>query len=119
MSASPRQLNTVAAVFRRSRVAALAGLMWLAVAAIAALASAATTTLEVGAVEALAADRLPARAVREDLAQLYSTLREAHYDVFAHRSRTEYDRLYREMQSSITAPLTRLAAAKLMQRFLA
>jgi hypothetical protein len=62
---------------------------------------------------------LPASVVRSDLAFLYSTLTEAHYDLFAHRSKVEYDRYYRELDAGIRAPMTRTQAAVLFQRFVA
>jgi len=62
---------------------------------------------------------LSAAAVREDLDQLYMALQEAHYDLYARRSRSEYDRLHRQLRASIAGPQSRLAAARIMQRFLA
>jgi len=57
-----------------------------------------------------------AEALREDLAVLYTTLQEAHYDLYAHRSKDEYDALYRTMLASIDGPVTRAEAAALLQR---
>src|SRR3954452_24310270 len=62
---------------------------------------------------------LPVSAVRSDLAFLYTTLAEAHYDLFAHRPKADYDRYFRELDSNIRAPLTRTQAAILFQRFAA
>jgi Peptidase family S41 len=62
---------------------------------------------------------ISAAAAREDLTQLYSTLKEAHYDLYARRSRVEYDKFYAKTRDSITGPLSRLEAAKRLQQFLA
>jgi Peptidase family S41 len=63
--------------------------------------------------------KLSAAAVREDLEQLYSTLKEAHYDLYARRSSAQYDRFYRQLTSSITGPLSKLEATKRFQELLA
>src|SRR3954469_1916518 len=62
---------------------------------------------------------LPVSAVRSDLAFLYTTLAEAHYDLFAHRPKADYDRYFRELDSNTRAPLPRTKAAILFQRFAA
>lgn len=62
---------------------------------------------------------LPVSAVRSDLAFLYTTLAEAHYDLFAHRPKAEYDRYFRALDASIRSPMTRTQAAILFQRFVA
>lgn len=58
-------------------------------------------------------------ALRADLHALSSTLAQAHYDLFAHRSRTDYRHFERRLVRSIKRPVTRLEAAKLLQRFAA
>jgi hypothetical protein len=62
---------------------------------------------------------LSASAVRSDLAFLYTTLAEAHYDLFAHRPKADYDAYFRELDASIRAPMTRTHTAILFQRFVA
>lgn len=62
---------------------------------------------------------VPAAAVREDLAYLYSYLQEAHYDLFAHRSKVEYDAAYQLAMESIDQPMTQADLARLFQRFMA
>ena len=58
-------------------------------------------------------------AVRNDLAYLYETLRAAHFDLYAHRSRDAYDRFYREVLDSIDGPMTRLDVVRLFTPFVA
>jgi hypothetical protein len=65
------------------------------------------------------ADTLSAGAVREDLEQLYSTLNEAHYDLYARRAKADYDQYYRQVRARITKPISKLEAAKRLQQFLA
>jgi len=62
---------------------------------------------------------VPAAAVREDLAYLYTHLQEAHYDLFAHRSKAEYDAAYRSAMASIDQAMTQRDLARLFQRFMA
>lgn len=57
--------------------------------------------------------------VRADLDDLYVGLQQAHYDLFAHRSRAEYDRLHDELRRGVAQPMTRDAAAVMFQRFAA
>lgn len=45
--------------------------------------------------------------IRADFADLYAGLREAHYDLYVHRSRAAYDRLYATMLAGFTRPMTR------------
>lgn len=62
---------------------------------------------------------IPAQAMRADLDFLYRSLESAHYDLFAHRSRAEYDRLHEELRASIESPVSARDAARIVQRFLA
>jgi hypothetical protein len=39
-------------------------------------------------------EKLTPEAIREDLRQLYSTLKKAHFNLFARRSQVEYDRYF-------------------------
>lgn len=69
--------------------------------------------------ESLDQSLLTAEDVRADLDALYAGLEAAHYDLFAHRSRQEYDTLYETLQASIQGPMPRLEALRLLQRFAA
>src|SRR5436190_19927620 len=62
---------------------------------------------------------IPAATVRSDFAVLYSTLQEAHFDLYAHRSKLEYDRFYRELAATIRGPMDATVVATLFQRFVA
>ncbi len=58
----------------------------------------------------------PARA---DLDSLYRSLQSAHYDLFAHRSKPEYDALFRELSSRLPAAASRLDLIRAFQPFVA
>lgn len=62
---------------------------------------------------------VPAEAMRQDFADLYATLKLAHYDLYARTSRTDYDRLFADMNAQILAPMSRAEAAAFFQRFMA
>src|SRR5437868_10222648 len=62
---------------------------------------------------------LSAADVRADLAQLYTTLQQAHYDLYARASRRDYDALYAATRAAITGPESPLEAALQLQRFVA
>lgn len=57
--------------------------------------------------------------VRSDFSTLYRTLREAHFNLYAHRSRASYDALYQTLAASIREPMSPLEVAKLFQQFVA
>ncbi len=57
--------------------------------------------------------------VRSDLKLLYKTLQEAHFDLYVHRSKAEYDRLYRTLLDTIRRPMTSIAVATMFQKFVA
>jgi len=57
--------------------------------------------------------------IRADFADLYAGLREAHYDLYVHRSKAEYDRLYATMLASFDRPLTRPEIEEQFQLFVA
>ena len=57
--------------------------------------------------------------LKEDFKTLYARLARAHYDVYAHRSKDEYDRLFEEMLAGLDSPLTRHEAEVRFQRFVA
>jgi hypothetical protein len=71
------------------------------------------------AVEARTAARVPAQIVRSDFSFLYRTLKEAHFDLYAHRSKAEYDHYYRTLVATIRGPMTSVAVATLFQKFVA
>ncbi|WP_420471311.1 S41 family peptidase [Brevundimonas sp. FT23042] len=56
---------------------------------------------------------------RADLSALYLGLEQAHYDLFAHRSRQDYDRLYAQTLAGITGPVERDRLARVFQAFTA
>lgn len=58
-------------------------------------------------------------AVREDLSALYIGLQNGHFDLYAHTSKQDYDRLYAETRESIRGPMTAFEAHVLLQRFTA
>lgn len=62
---------------------------------------------------------LSAAELRADLAQLYTTLQQAHYDLYARASRRDYDALYAATRAAITGPVPPLEAALRLQRFVA
>ncbi|ODT86670.1 S41 family peptidase [Phenylobacterium sp. SCN 70-31] len=62
---------------------------------------------------------LQPRAVQADLDALYLGLQAAHYDLFAHRTRAEYDQFHKVLSERTTKPMDRLEAAILLQRFTA
>lgn len=69
--------------------------------------------------QAVSAVALTPEDVRSDFAFLYRTLREAHFDLYAHRSRSDYDALYRTLLATMNEPMDATAAAILFQKFVA
>ncbi|WP_337188395.1 S41 family peptidase [Phenylobacterium sp.] len=59
------------------------------------------------------------RAVQADLDALYLGLQAAHYDLFAHRTRAEYDQFHKVLSEGAAKPMDRLEAEVLLQRFTA
>lgn len=57
--------------------------------------------------------------IRADLRDLYATLQRAHFNLYAHVSRAEYDRLFSRMLSQITGPEPTGVTAIRFQRFVA
>lgn len=57
--------------------------------------------------------------VRADFDELYERLRRAHFDLFAHRSRTAYDRVHDEIRKRLDRPLPADDVLALFQRFVA
>lgn len=62
---------------------------------------------------------LPAETVRSDFALLYQTLQEAHYDLYAHRPKADYDGYYQALLATIRGPMDATAVAILFQKFTA
>ncbi len=62
---------------------------------------------------------ISAEAMRQDFADLYAGLKQAHYDLFARTSRADYDRLFAAMNAELTGPMSRAEAAAFFQRFMA
>lgn len=58
-----------------------------------------------------------ASTIKADFAELYSKLKAAHYDMFAHVSETQYDQWFRQMNLDITACLTQEQASIYFQKF--
>lgn len=64
-------------------------------------------------------DVLSPEAVREDFSALYTGLREAAYDLNAFTPEAMYEQRYQEMLATIDAPMSRLDAQVMFQRFAA
>ena len=62
---------------------------------------------------------LSPKAVRADFDTLYRTLAAAHYDLYARRSRTEYDALHARMRRKFDTPLALDEVERRFQRFTA
>lgn len=57
--------------------------------------------------------------VRSDLKLLYETLQEAHFDLYAHRSKADYDRLYETLLATVHRPMTSIEVTAMFQKFVA
>ncbi|MEJ2515859.1 MAG: S41 family peptidase [Gammaproteobacteria bacterium] len=64
-------------------------------------------------------EAIPADVVREDFAALYESLQSAHADLFAQRSRAEYDARYRATLATLITPMTRFEVQVAFQEFVA
>ena len=62
---------------------------------------------------------LSVEAVREDLRALYDGLESGHFDLFANKSRADYDEAFDEAYASVTDPMTPEEAQILFQTFAA
>ncbi len=62
---------------------------------------------------------VPPEAVRADLAQLYATLKRAHFNLYARVTREAYDQHYSATLASIERPATRDEVATVLGRFVA
>lgn len=58
-------------------------------------------------------------AARADLGALYTGLASAHYDLYANRSREDYDARFKETMAALQAPLTRYELFLALQKFTA
>lgn len=58
-------------------------------------------------------------ALRQDFADLYRQLQASHFDLYARRSRAEYDALYRSMMQGFTRPMTAFETRIVFQKFVA
>lgn len=65
------------------------------------------------------AETIAPEIVSADFTALYETLQASHFNLYARRSKADYDRLFQAMQAGITAPMTRAEAIALYQRFMA
>ena len=65
------------------------------------------------------AETIPVDTLKADFAALYAGLRSAHYDLYAHRSKADYDALFEETLAGIDTPLREREARVLFQRFVA
>jgi C-terminal processing protease CtpA/Prc len=68
---------------------------------------------------ARSAEGWAAAEVLADFDELYPRLREAHFDLYARRSRTEYDAKFRQMRGLFAQPLPRDRVIVEFQRFMA
>lgn len=62
---------------------------------------------------------LPAQDVRADFAELYTRIQESHFDLFARRSKSDYDSEYSRVLAGLTAPMRPAAVRAAFQKFLA
>lgn len=58
-------------------------------------------------------------ALRADFDALYAGLQAAHYDLYAHTGRADYDRLHRDMRADLNRPMSAFEAQVFFQRFAA
>lgn len=72
-----------------------------------------------GASPAVNEARIPVGELRADFAQMYSGLKEAHFDLYAFTPKRELDRRYAQVLSKIDRPMTRLEAKILFELFAA
>src|SRR5882757_9246509 len=96
---------------------------WLAAAlhaaAIAACAPAPTTPAAPRAAAPAPPHSLSPDELRADLDQLYTTLQQAHYDLYARVARRDYDAFYATMRAGFTRPASPLEVATQLERFVA
>ena len=63
--------------------------------------------------------RVSAEAARADLAALYAGLQSAHYDLYVHRAREDYDARFAQTMAALGTPLTRFELLLELQKFTA
>jgi len=63
--------------------------------------------------------RLDEGQVRDELEFLYRSLQSAHYDLYAYRSKFEYDAAYQALSSRLSGPMSRLDLVREFQPFVA
>jgi hypothetical protein len=63
--------------------------------------------------------RLSADEARADLESLYRSLQSAHYDLYVHRSKPQYDAYYGQIATRLAQPMTRLDLVRVFQPFVA
>ncbi len=66
-----------------------------------------------------AADMYSSAALKGDFADLYTGLKESHFDLYARRAKGEYDARYREMRRNLKTPMSRDEAQVYFQKFVA
>lgn len=57
--------------------------------------------------------------IRADFAELYQRLAESHFDLYARRSKSDYDALFRSMQGALNRPMTGTEVRVAFQKFMA
>ena len=63
--------------------------------------------------------RFEPAVVRADFGELYQRLAASHFDLFARRSKAEYDALFRRMETSFNRPMTAVEVRVAFQKFMA
>jgi len=69
--------------------------------------------------EPLAEARISAEAARADLDFLYRSLQSAHYNLYVHRPKSQYDAYFRQIRSRLSEPKSRLDLVRELQPFVA
>lgn len=64
-------------------------------------------------------DLIAPASLQADFDDLYSGLQSAHYDLYAHRPKAEYDALFADMRADLGRPLTHTEAEVRFQKFVA
>lgn len=64
-------------------------------------------------------ESLAPAAIKADFAELYATLQASHFDLYARRSKPDYDAMFKQMDAAIDRPMTRAEIAQHFQRFVA
>lgn len=64
-------------------------------------------------------EKIPVDVLRDDFTALYAGLKSAHYNLYANRSKQDYDALFENTLEGIDTPMTRQEASLVFQRFVA